>query len=382
MLGFVVLLVALSGPISYAQPARAAFRVARAAVVYDGAPSYQPSVVRTGDGSLLVSFMSKDNIYTTRSLDNGLTWQKPDEVVQGAATELGITKLRDGTILWPFFDEMVKMPCCEIRHFDTYVYRSTDNGRTWQGGAPIDTHIREPIPYGHIVELPDGKLLMPIWGAFRLGQRWRVGVLESTDEGRNWGNYRQIAYDPRAGCRPGNGFNETSIAELPNHTLVAILREQRVGTRDHEPDAGPCDHYTEPLRVHFYRSVSKDLGKTWSTPQRLELIGTSPSLRVLKNGALLLGYRNQPQHGADTQHYGVAVRISTDERKTWGEETDLRDPKGYQYTEKSFAGYPDFAGLPGGEILVVFHSIQVVNGKRQGYIALNVLRHFTAAKLR
>lgn len=376
--GFSVLMVSLSCALAlFGREGRPAFRVVRTGVVYDATPSYQPGIVRTKGGSLLVSFMSRDGIYTTQSTDNGVSWQKPTLVIRGAETEVGITRLHDGTILWPFFQEFIKMPCCEVRRYNTYVYRSRDNGKTWQGDAPISTPIREPIPYGHILQLPNGTLLMPIWGSFRLGQRWQVGVLQSKDQGANWGEYRRIAYDPHAGCRPDNGFNETSIAELPDHTLVAILREQRVGTRDHGPNAGPCDHYTEPTGVHFYRAVSKDLGKTWSQPRRLKLIGTSPSLYVMDDGTLVLAYRNHPQHKTDTEHYGLAVRISKDKGKTWMDEVDLKDPKGLKYDAKHQPGYPDLARLPDGDILVVFHSIQNYNGKPGGYIALNVLHPVT-----
>ncbi|MGH9397249.1 MAG: sialidase family protein [Terriglobia bacterium] len=361
---------------SYALHAVAAepvFRVVRTGVIYDGAPGYQPGIVRAPDGNLLVSFMSQGGIYTTQSFDNGLTWQKPQLVVEGAATSIGITKLRDGTILWPFFQELVKMPCCRVRRYRAYVYRSKDNGRTWDGDAPIGIQIREPIPYGHIVQLPDGELLMPVWGSYRLGDRWQVGTLESRDDGRTWGSYRRIAYDPQAGCRPDNGFNETSIAELPDHTLLAILREQRVGTRDDSPGAGPCDHYTEPADS-LYRALSKDLGSTWSEPERLNLIGTSPALHVLPDGTLMLAFRNHPQHGTGTEHYGLAVRASKDQGKTWTDEVDLRDPKGLRYNAKLQPGYPDLTDLPNSDILVVFHSIEMRDGVPQGYIALNVLR--------
>jgi len=265
------------------------------------------------------------------------------------------------------------MPCCEVRRYNTYVYRSGDNGATWQGDAPISVEMREPIPYGHIIELPGGKLLMPVWGAYRLGERWQVGTFESTDGGKTWGHYQQIAYDPEAGCRPDNGFNETSLALLPDHTLVAILREQRVGTRGHTPAAGPCDHYTEPAD-HFYRSVSHDLGKTWSHPQRLALIGTSPSLHVLADGTLVLGYRDHPQDKGDTEHYGLGVRVSHDQGLTWTNEVELQDPQGLHYSEKLQPGYPDFADLPNGDLLVVFYSLEIHNGKVQPYIAENVLR--------
>ncbi|HEX5483652.1 MAG TPA: hypothetical protein VFZ08_13600, partial [Terriglobia bacterium] len=84
---FVVLLAIAIGLIGnfglFGQTAKSVFEVTRTGVVY-GSPSYQPGIVRTRDGSLLVSFMSGDHIYTTKSSDNGLTWQKPTLVADGA----------------------------------------------------------------------------------------------------------------------------------------------------------------------------------------------------------------------------------------------------------------------------------------------------------
>jgi hypothetical protein len=201
--------------------------------------------------------------------------------------------------------------------------------------------------------------------------------LESTDEGKTWGEYRQIAYDPEAGCRPDNGFNETSIAELPDHTLLAIMRQQRVGTH-----GGPCGQYVEPAD-HFYRAVSHDLGKSWSAPERLDLIGTSPALHVTPGGLLMLAYRNSPQVDAPDKslderpqadgNYGLAIRVSCDQGRTWVNEFHLEDPQGLKYSVRLQPGYPDLVDLPGGNILVIFFSPQSKDGKTSFYTAVNIL---------
>ena len=89
-------------------------------------------VRRDAHGDLLVSFYSGPNILTSRSTDQGAHWEKAQTVVEGASTEIAMTRLKDGTILWPFYQEFVKEPCCQVRRYNTYVYRSTDNGKTWQ----------------------------------------------------------------------------------------------------------------------------------------------------------------------------------------------------------------------------------------------------------
>lgn len=345
----------------------AKLHVVRRSVIYDRTPASQPGITRAANGDLLVSVWTDNALYVSRSTDEGATWHKPDLVVSGAFSEIGMSTLRDGTILLPFTQELVKSPCCQSRHYTTFVYRSHDHGRTWEGDEPIRTEMREPIPYGKILELKDGRLLMPVWGAYRKGERWQMGVFESTDGGKMWPRYTRVAYESKAGCRVDDGFNETSVVQLSDGSLLAILRQQRVGA-----PAAPCDVYTEPAE-HFYRSVSRD-GRSWSRPERLPLIGTSPALHVLPDGAVLLAYRNNPQTPGEPGPYGMAVRVSMDQGKTWMNEAQLQDPKGLIYSQKRQPGYPDFVTLRSGELLVAFHSVEEKNGRSSYFLAANVIR--------
>jgi hypothetical protein len=352
-----------------------AFRVVKTIVVNNSEKvegNETAGVVRCKNGDLLATFHARGSIYTIRSKDNGLTWQEPQTVVQGGVqASIGMKALHDGTILLPFYQDLVKWPGYQDRRETAYVYRSKDNGVTWEGDAPIDSPNRETVLYGHILELSDGRLLLPVWGSRKLGERWQVGTLESTDQGKTWGTYRQIAYDPEAGCRTDNGFNETDIADLPDHTLLAILRQQRVGTH-----AGPCDHYAEPSD-NFFRAVSHDLGKTWDKPERTNLIGTSPCLHVTPKGVLMLAYRDSPQvptldkgfyeRPQVSENYGLGVRVSNDQGRTWVNELHLRDPQGLKYDTEYQPGYPDVIDLPDGNFLVYFFSMQV----KQGLIGRN-----------
>src|SRR5581483_2270090 len=161
---FLILLLTVPWSRGFSASDSPAFQIVRKAVIFeDENSSGQPGVVRASNGDLLVTFYSGTNIEISRSSDNGMTWQQPQRIADGAYTEVGVTRLRNGTILWPFYQEFVKEPCCQVRRYGTYVYRSNDDGKTWQGDAPIQVEMREPIPYGRILELPDGRLLMPVW---------------------------------------------------------------------------------------------------------------------------------------------------------------------------------------------------------------------------
>jgi hypothetical protein len=115
--------------------------------------------------------------------------------VRGSANSaLGITKLRDGTLIMPATESTVHTPYTD-RESVTYLLRSTDDGVTWSGaGVPV----RLPTPmyynatYGKLVELPSGVVLMPIWGApsapptpggVERATPWQSGVLRSFDGG-------------------------------------------------------------------------------------------------------------------------------------------------------------------------------------------------------
>lgn len=317
-------------------------------------PGVYPGVTRAANGDLLATTASK----VCRSTDGGKTWSAPEElhippklgVPVGQNASLGITTLKDGTILWPLNEEKVNQPFTD-RECRLYTLRSEDHGKTWTQLEPVTIDLREAWAYGKIVELPDGTLLLPVWGMRVLGERWRAGLLKSRDKGRTWGDHRTIAWDPYAGGREDNGFNETTLARLPSGEILALLRQQQVG---YYPDERPKE-YSEPAQ-EFYRSFSRDGGDTWSLPQRLTLRGTSPALHVSPSGALMLGYRDTQQSPDDQKPRGLAVRLSVDKGATWINEIQLVDPERGDDDRASYVGYPDFEDLPDGKILVVFYS--------------------------
>jgi hypothetical protein len=267
-----------------------------------------------------------------------------------------MTALSDGRILIPYNDG----PGDPWKHASTPVklclIESATNGRSWSHERVIPTDLLEPFCYGKILELKDGRLLMPVWGRRSEEDVRRSGVLASDDGGRTWDQHSTIAYDPQPGqfdaernfTRKG-GYNETTIVELPGGEIMAIIRQAFVGG----------DEF-----LHFFRSTSSDQGATWTAPEKLDICGTSPSLHVTPQGTILLGCRThvhepsgytergQPLMRTD----GVAVSWSDDDGRTWQGPLHLLDPKGHQYIREYEAGYPAMVNLPSGEIFVSFYS--------------------------
>jgi BNR repeat-like domain len=150
--------------------------------------------------------------------------------------------------------------------------RSIDSGITWE--APRDLAYKPLVrhsPYGHIVNLPDGRLLMPIYGnnaGASASTRDHSFLLSSSDNGRTWDDPKLIA----------QGYNETALLPLPNGDLLAALRSDDRG---------------QLLAV----CRSADVGRSWSRPIQITNELEHPAdLVQLANGWVLLifGVRHEP----------------------------------------------------------------------------------------
>lgn len=209
-------------------------------------------------------------------------------------------------------------------------------GRQEEGAARVDwkrhasgTFLREQYVTPGLVTRA-GRIVLTLYGAAVMGENWRCGVLLSDDDGRAW-RYREVGYEPDPAIRrqpsiPA-GFNEQSLFELPDGTLVSIIRgRERLGGTD---ETG--------IETWFFRSVSADGGETWSKPEQTNLPGTgAPSAGLtLPDGSLLLPVRMPARLAStwvrcpDPKLFGLHVARSSDQGRTWQTESILQhDPAG------------------------------------------------------
>ena len=231
---------------------------------------------------------------------------------------------------------------------------SDDNGKTWRHMPPL--HM-EGVPTaggvrGNILEMPDGSLLMPFYGALRTGELSRAGLVRSDDRGETWYYYSTMAFDES--CK--KHYLEANIYRTDSGRIVGLYRTQSDYTKP------GVDFEETYLNLHI--SVSEDGGKTFGPVEEIEdCWGSSPfhPLR-LRDGRVLLtyGYRREP--------FGIRARICNGELTDIGEaqELILRDD-----APNGDLGYPHALELDNGEILVSYY-ISAPDGIRT--IDVTVLR--------
>ena len=199
---------------------------------------------------------------------------------------------------------------------------------------PIDiSEIGWGSPYGRILTLPDGAMLMPIYGLEVRpagqksprrpdglpGDRNHSYLYRSTDDGKTWKRLSEI----------GDGklqLNETAVLRLPDGKIMAAARSR---TRD------------------LLRTDSADGGRTWSKLRPLAPINVHPAdLTSWSDGRVLLtvGHRIKP--------YGVVGLLSDASGEfKWEDRFVLMDDA---YSKD--VGYPSTVLLKDGQAMTLYYA--------------------------
>ncbi len=256
-----------------------------------------------------------------RSADGGVTWSFPRTVMDGPIDDrdAGVLETAKGTLLVTTFTSLAyesilsraekiepgKPGAWELarlkrwrgvhRRVDAaarkaalgvWMIRSTDGGVTWSGR--YDPAVNSP--HGP-VQLSDGRLLYAGKDLWRDGHR--VGVCQSSDDGRSWQWLATI--------RPRDGDSHEDYHEL--HAVEAKDGRIVVQIRNHN-----ARHSRETLQCE-----SADGGKTWTTPRSIGVWGLPSHLLRLRDGRLLMSY------GHRRPPFGNQARISEDHGRSWSD---------------------------------------------------------------
>jgi hypothetical protein len=307
------------------------------------------AIARGGDASVGERGMVEGLL----SPDGGVSWTRPFTVAASGPDNRNIAaiELRDGTLLVCYMEN------------DTYVngrrsaekaaekgaalriVRSTDGGHTWSKPQPVD----EPgppvrAPYGRMVELPDGTILMPVYqGGDPEDSSW---VRRSHDGGETWTGITRIA----------SGFNETALMRLPSGKLIAMMRVDHRSRPASETKYQDSDTGKWVGGRSVWQSDSLDGGYTWSEPKQITGAEEHPAdLLLLKSGKILLTY------GERMVPRGVRGMISYDEGETWDRKHIITLAAD---SANNGCGYPSSVQLDDGTICTAFclkHSLAYEN---------------------
>ena len=343
--------------------------------------SNQGSIVKLDNGELLLGYneergkMHADTgrSCALRSFDGGKSWDPSTRVVVEDYTEhtgnwdCAFAQTSDGTaIMHTRICGFISSPTAIANRIDEQamyrrrahqtgyaVYKSKDNGHSWDGPTPVSTYpiadagtaycLAGGTGSGHVVELPDGGLLMPLEGTLSAdgyqgggGVSWetsRCFMLRSDDGGDNWEHWGTMAFDPASIIN----FQEPSLTRMSNGRLVAMIRV-----------------VFRPARYDYqWVTHSEDDGVTWAPPQRTRLWGYPADMIQLQDGRVLsvYSYRAEP----------MDVRGCTSEDGiNWDPDdefiiADCHSPTREQHRQYWHIGYPTVVQLDDGTIVTAYH---------------------------
>ncbi len=264
-----------------------------------------------------------------KSKDGGKTWSYPRVLLDGPIDDrdAGVLVTSKGTILVTTFSSLAYEKSMKYRlakgwkgaemqrwvgvherlsakeregMLGQWMLRSEDGGKTWSQ------------VYGSIVNSPHGPTEVGSGGGGDGGggggggrllyagkELWtgkhRIGVCESTDDGKTWKWLAEIPIRKGDRAKDYHELHMIDCGKAGNGRLIVQIRNHN------------AKNNRETLQ-----SESADGGKTWSEPRSIGVWGLPSHLLRLRDGRLLMSY------GHRRKPFGNQARVSEDGGKTWG----------------------------------------------------------------
>ena len=329
--------------------------ISRQTQIFYDSRSYSafPHVIRLEGEELLIAFRQaprreivqhthpRSIITVIRSYDLGQTWQNEDaaQLAAGGGQELGLVYLGKGKVGGALAAHEV-VPAKEAdranishTHAREYPFSNVGGLWCWSDNHGLTWRVENATLFAAgmqccapPVQLADGTLLIPVYGAIGRATRSSSVLYASTDSGQTWTERASMA----KGQPQTRDYHEPAVLELAPGQLLGLHRV-----------ADPKDP-----RGLLWRNESPDSGRTWTRPQRTAIrSGACPRLLKLRDGRLLLTY------GRRFEPFGLYASLSTDDGQTWGETSWLLRP-----TPDSDQGYTSSLELDNGQIFTASYA--------------------------
>ncbi|MDR1400028.1 MAG: glycoside hydrolase [Treponema sp.] len=185
------------------------------------------------------------------------------------------------------------LPASDTFNIGFSVSVSDDKGKTWRHLPVIqlEGYVPGSAVRGNIVELPDGRLLLPFYGVKEIGWLASCGLVESRDHGESWRFLSETAFDRE------KNFLEPALFRTQSSRLISLFRTQSDFLKS------GVDFESTYLNLHI--SVSTDNGNTFSPAHEIPgVFGSNPFHALqLRNGKVFVsyGYRRVP--------FGIRARV-------------------------------------------------------------------------
>ena len=227
----------------------------------------EPVLRRMADGSLISTALSggpgephEDNfVLSVRSEDEGKTWSKPEILFRHGERAVWVTEIFTEGVCPMMFVHTYHTPSF-YREIHSYISYGSEDGKKWEMPRNIPNGLGNFSVRQGIV-LSNNTWLFPVyWQAVEEGWDWieapakapdyvtmkwptRCGVIISEDQGKSFSIYGDLRAD--------YPLWENNVCELPDRSLLMLMRAEFSGV--------------------LYRSMSYDMGKTWSVPEPTEI---------------------------------------------------------------------------------------------------------------
>lgn len=308
-----------------------------------------PNLTLLEDGSIIATIFNKPFHGSGEGGDveccvsiNGHLWRKIGTAAQHVPgtnrmnVAAGLAKNGDLIVLasgWELKKNTLNGTIALTKILRPWVSRSVNAGKTWTvetlGFPKASKSLSEYIPFGDIAIGGDGSLRALAYAQSEDKVRNVLSMFRSEDDGKNW-NMMSVISDGKGDTAFCGGHNETAFLYLGNGFWIAAARRWRNASLD------------------LFQS-SND-GILWKLVAPLTESNQAPGhLLKLSDGTLLLTYGNRIK-----EHFGVAVKRSTDNGYTWGLEHRIIDD-----IHPIDGGYPASVQLSDGRILTAYYAKSV-----------------------